>query len=371
MTEDILQEILVQDSNGELFYRFANADGKVWIMPASHLRTAMELYQPSSWKGRLLKRWFPLLSKMRGAREAVGAVGIRCRVNEELNRRLECALQTDGLQYSIFCGTPCVHQKTTMQISRGNKILGYCKLTENDEIAALFEKEARLLETLHEKGFHDLPKCLLLERLNDGTTLFLQSTRKTLASEVTHEWSGLHDDFLKRLGQATLQHLKFEESDYFRTLQALAENREWLPIEVDSAVLRRALEEVCHRWQGRKVAFSAYHADFTPWNMFVADGRLFVFDWEYARLTYPPMLDRYHFFTQTAIFKHHWKAEDIRQYMGSAEGRWMDAEDYKAYLVEVIARFTVREQGHAKGDMLAAMKLWSQLLSFMTPHRKQ
>ena len=38
---------------GCLFYRFNNADGKIWIMPAKNLRTAMELYQPSGWEGEM------------------------------------------------------------------------------------------------------------------------------------------------------------------------------------------------------------------------------------------------------------------------------------------------------------------------------
>lgn len=35
------------------------------------------------------------------------------------------------------------------------------------------------------------------------------------------------------------------------------------------------------------VEYGVYHADFTPWNMSVEEGQLFVFDWEYASLTYP------------------------------------------------------------------------------------
>ena len=100
--------------------------------------------------------------------------------------------------------------------------------------------------------------------------------------------------------------------------------------------------------------------------MFVEKGELFVFDWEYAQQTYPPMMDQYHFFTQSALFERHWNTEDIRKYMASDAGGWMDTADYKAYLIEVLARFTIREKGHVEGDMARSMKLWSDLLVFLT-----
>ena len=102
--------------------------------------------------------------------------------------------------------------------------------------------------------------------------------------------------------------------------------------------------------------------------MFVEKGELFVFDWEYAKMTYPPMLDRYHFFTQTAIFERHWHLEDIIRYINSDNGKWINTDSYKAYLIEIIARFTLREQGNVDGDIAKSMKLWNSLLSFLIPN---
>ena len=82
-------------------------------------------------------------------------------------------------------------------------------------------------------------------------------------------------------------------------------------------------------------------------------------------MTYPLMLDRYHFFTQTAIFYFFCTSQDIIRYIGSNEGKWINTDNYKAYLIEIIARFTLREQGKAKGDIAKSMTLWSDLLSFL------
>ncbi|MGN0282539.1 MAG: hypothetical protein ACI4B3_09600, partial [Prevotella sp.] len=342
-----------------------------WIMPARHLRTAMELYQPSGSKGKLLKRWFPLLHQMPLVRRAIHVETMLCRLNDELLQVLERAFNTNDLEFAIFCGTPCVHQKITMQISKENKILGYCKISDNDEIAALFDKEAQLLKELQKKGIKNIPECLYYGGVDNGTTLFVQSTEKSLNSEVVHDWDDMHEQFLTNMRDATTQYLKFEDSDYFQTLKVFEKHYDWLPVEVDKEMVRKAIEDTCCRWRGKEVAFSAYHADFTPWNMFVEKGDLFVFDWEYARMTYPPMLDKYHFFTQTAIFERHWKAVDIIRYIGSDEGKWVDADDYMAYLIEIIARFTIREKGNVNGDIAMSMKLWNELLSFLDKNKNE
>lgn len=363
----MIEKILCKNE-GERFYRFANADGKVWIMPAKHLRTAMELYQPSGRKGIMLKRWLPLLHQITMARKIVHIETMRCRLNDALRQTMERVFDTNDLEFAIFGGTPCVHQKITMQLSKGSRILGYCKITDNREVACLFDREAQLLKKLRASGAKCIPGCLFNGSLGESTRLFIQSTMKTLGSKVVHEWREMHDNFLLTLNDATKRSLRFENSDYYHNIEALAEHYDWLPDTIEKPLVERSIRRIYDRWCGSVVSFSAYHADFTPWNMFVEKGRLFVFDWEYAQMTYPPMLDRYHFFTQTAIFERHWNAEDMLQYMKSDKGHWMYADDYMAYLIDMIARFTVRERGKVKGDMASSMKLWGDLLALLHKH---
>ena len=180
--------------------------------------------------------------------------------------------------------------------------------------------------------------------MTDGIKLFIQSTAKTQKSQVIHEWTALHENFLDKLYQSTHQFIPFEQSDYYRILTNLQLHIEWIPQEVD---------------------FSAYHADFTPWNMFMEGKKLFVFDWEYAQLTYPPKLDRYHFFTQTAYFEKHWTISQIIEYINSEQGKWIDQKMYSLYLLEVIARFTVREKGNINGKMAESFQIWIALLEYL------
>lgn len=364
---DAILQHIIAEGGGAPYYRLANAEGKAWLMPARQLQVGMELYQPSGRKGKLLKRLFPLLHRSTLVRRVLQAESLRCELREEVRGHLVKIFGSRPLCFSIFCGTPCVHRKITMQISAGNDILGYAKFTDVGHIASLFQREKDLLGELWQKGLRDIPQPLFCGQLESGITMFVQSTAKTLRAKTLHRWTPIHDDFLARLYACTRQRLPFEQTDYCRMLQQLSAHFDWLPDADAQQAARWAYGYLMQKWAGRTVDVAACHADFTPWNTFLAGKRLYAFDWEYAERTYPPRLDRYHFFTQTAIFEKHWGAEEIKRYIHSEEGAWIDADTYIAYLLDAAARFTLREQRRVSGEAARPIRLWLDVLASLTP----
>lgn len=349
----------VLTTTGGRFYRFANADGKVWLMPARHMRLAMQLYQPGGRNGKLLKALLPCLHRFRLLRRWLHIEVVHCDLAGELKRMCCEWFRVPEVEFALFGGTPSVHRKETMQLSYCGRIVGYVKMTDSEEIARLFQQEARWLDGLKRCGIENVPTCLHCGTWK-GMALFVQDTIKSSSSRPLHRWTPLQEDFLERLHRATRRVVAFEESDYCATLMALKEHTEWLPAGVDVDCLTKAVDRVLADRSGKSVEYSAYHADFTPWNMFVEKGRLFVFDWEYARATYPPGLDRYHFFIQSAIYEKHWGADEIVCHMRKNET--LTDEGCKLYLLEVIARFTVREQAKVTGNVARSIGIWMDLL---------
>ncbi len=358
---DILDQI-TERGRGKRFYSFANADGKRWIMPARHMRTAMQLYQPSGVKGKLLKRLFPLLHGLPCVRHVLRADTVQLLLSPLCRKWLANIFPNCSVEFAIFGGTPCVHQKITMQLSSGNRLLGYCKLTDNTKIAALFEREAALLAELAARGMQaaELPRALFCGEMMPGVFAFVQSTVKSTHSRVPHEWTCLHDAYLSRLHACTRQWLPFAETDFARALEALEAHLSWVPDLPGKAALPRALASVRAQYAGAEVEFSACHADFTPWNMLVEGDALFVFDWEYAQRSCPPGLDRYHWYTQTAIFERGLGAAEVLAELPTL--RWVQRELYLAYLLEVLSRFTLREQGKVEGDVARLFAIWLELI---------
>lgn len=358
----LLTDVLSIWEDSEPFYRIANNDGKVWFMPVRNMRTAMNLYQPSGHNGKLLKALFPLLHWLPFPWRKLNIERTRCSLSDDLYRRLCELFGVDRLEFAVFCGTPSVHQKLTVQLILGNKILGYCKISDNQEVGEMFARESEILTHLHNCGIRTIPIPLYAGEWHRCTYLFVQSTCKTHQSRVVHEWGTLHEAFLNNLYATTRQELQFEQTDYYITLTKLCQHLGWLLSEDMRATVKNAIDKVIKNNSGKKVEYCAYHADFTPWNMFVERGKLFVFDWEYACLTYPPMLDRYHFFTQTAIFERGWTVKEIMDFMLTPDAGWIKKETYILYLLDVIARFTIREKGNVTGDIARSMEIWNELL---------
>ena len=349
-------------TGGEKFYRFGNADGKYWIVQAHYMRTALNLYQPSGIKGKMVKALLPRLHWLPPVRKVIHANSINCRLNSELHSLLCKVFGVQDIEFSIFEGTPSVHQKITMQLSRGNCILGYCKLSTNNDIKELFEKESDTLDRLCKSGVTGIPAPLYCGTLSSGTHIFVQSTKKSASSRVIHEWGAMHDDFIKQLQERTKVLLTFEKSDYYSTIAQLEQHIDWLPQNIDHDTVAKTIAHIKEKYNGKQAEFCAYHGDFTPWNMFAGGKGLFVFDFEYAAMSYPAGLDRYHFFTQTAVFEKHWGSGEIAAYMESNAGKWMDKELYAMYLLDVISRFTMRENGKVTADAATPFLLWGKIL---------
>ena len=349
-------------TGGDKFYRFGNADGKYWIVPAGGVRTALNLYQPSGIKGKILKSLLPYLHWFTPVLKAIKAETVNCRLNSEIKELLCRTFGVQDIEFSIFEGTPSVHKKITMQLSCGNKILGYCKISDSENIKVLFEKEAHTLQKLHNYGVTNIPKVLYCGTLSNDTHIFVQSTTKSASSKIIHEWGPLHDEFILQLQNKTNLALSFEKSDDYNTITALEEHLDWLPSNIDNNIVAKAIATIKEKYCGKEVEFCACHGDFTPWNMFANKQGLFVFDFEYATMSYPAEIDRYHFFTQTAIFEKHWGANEIIAYIDSDAGYWIDKQQYAMYLLDVISRYTMRESNKVTGSAATPFDLWGKIL---------
>ena len=342
------------------WYKISNADGKVWIMPSNNLKTGLELYQPSGTKGKLLKRFFPYLHHFKPVRDKCGAITSDYALNDKLSGLAERIFKTDKLEFSIFEGTPSVHQKTTIQIFKGQKILGYAKISDKPEIVELFKKEKDFLGRLVDSGVRNIPKPLYFGDLDNDSFLFIQDTQKILKSKSPENWTIQHENFLKELRDKSLQEIKFEITSLYDSLAYLYKNLPRLPDDVSPSKIKDSIDDILRVYSGKNVSFSVYHADFTPWNMFMNGENLFVFDWEYSSRYYPAGLDKYHFHLQQWIHVKHWNADKIFDEINKQP--WFDHFIFKIYLTDIISRYLKREEEIFSNSFIYSLKIWVSLL---------
>lgn len=327
-------------ADGGRFIRFSNSDGKRWIMPLRDMRTAMNLYQPSGIKGRLVKRLLPYLYQFPLINSLIHSEIVRVKIDSKIWVKIKKVLNTDDFQFAIFEGTPSVHKKATVQIWQKSKILAYCKVSDSDEVGVLFERESHILSNLHSAGINPIPQSLSYEK-TDGFHLFIQSTVKTKHSNTVHRWRQQHWDFLALLHERTKCKCRFEDSDLAKSIVSLEGCLDNLPQE-DATIIKQAIDVVWTYYQGREVEFSAYHGDFTPWNIFFERDNIFVFDFEYAGYSCPPYMDMFHFINQVAIIERQYSAIKIYEYFLEeiAQCNYVIKNftvDYLSYLLYIIS----------------------------------
>lgn len=364
--QTLLGFILTKNSDNE-YISFSNADNKCWILPKRNTKTALNLYQPSGIKGKLLKFFLPYFKNNKIVQKFLNISTDTYCLEDRLLDLLQGIFETKNIEFAIFGGTPSKHQKITLQLYKGNKILGYCKVSNNREVKNIFAHEQQVLTQLSALGVSQIPECLYCGNLKDDLDVFVQSTIKTNNSKICHTWKNEHWNFLTTLKKKSEKSLLFVESDYFQTLQLLKNNSSYLS-HSDTQIITNAILKVVNTFQNKDVCFSAYHSDFTPWNMFAEKGELFVFDFEYAKMTYPPYLDYFHFFTQTGIFEKRWNAAKIYKEhckQRTTIEKYVDNADfyYLCYLLDIVSLYINRDKGQYSKDVAHNLTIWIALIA--------
>lgn len=357
------------------FYKISNADGKQWVVPSQNMSVGMQLYQPLAWKGRLLKKWLPLVNGLAClglVRKVLHIEAVANPISEALHKKLMSVFKTDSLEYSVFLGTPCAHQKTTIQIFQGDKILGYCKITDNPEIGGLFEGETLILRHLADCRITNVPQCLLCKSLDSGEWIFVQSTTKTLKSSVLHEWTNLHEHFLERIYESTKKSMPYSKTDFYKSLKYIQGRMGSVGSQHRLNAVYSAIERINKEFAGKDIEVCAFHSDFTPWNMFEEDGCLFVFDWEYASFSYPPYLDRMHFFMQTAIYEKKLDEKQIIQEYEQINVHGLDRDlIMTCYLLNIMSFYTKRGGSQLEKGLEDIASIWFKLLEYINDKSKE
>jgi thiamine kinase-like enzyme len=247
--------------------------------------------------------------------------------------------------------------------------MGYCKISCNKEVKILLGNEEKMLKHLKEKGIIGIPICYLNDQYEKKVNILIQSTSKTARSRIIHILTPIHWEFLMRLNSRTKQILNFKNSDFFNSIHLLKTNLSFLS-NFDVEIVISTILEIETKYAGIDVEFSVCHADFTPWNMFLEKGELFVFDWEYAVFTCPPYLDAFHFFTQTHIYVKHSDSEKIyRSFIIEKRIFEKHITDpvfvYKNYLLFIISFYVERDKGEFSSEISRNISIWTKLLEFL------
>lgn len=187
-----------------------------------------------------IKKYLPYLSWLKKLKRKIGIEDVEYSINTDILNVIENVFQEQNLEYSIFEGTPCVHKKTTIQIFKNKKILGYCKVSQNPKLYEIFRHEQELLEWLNKKGVLQIPTCLFCGEIGNDF-VFLQTTVKTIKSHVRHELGYKQLDFLEMLTEKTYQKMFYHDTNQYQTVCILQEKLDLLNSD-QQRIIKEAIE---------------------------------------------------------------------------------------------------------------------------------
>ena len=268
----------------------ASSNERWWLVPMASKKTAcagLAMLQPITVRTRLAKTGAGVLLRC-----GVGGFALRKRLF--LSGLPERLADVDPGMRSVayFTGTAGPHRKTALQMMDANgRILGYAKLSRDPHVRPHLRNEAEMLERVARLRLRstDIPAVLRHADLG-GASLLVTDSARARCFRVPKRFDPPHHAFLRELALATGSKGAARVLDDLTALVVSVEAG--LPA-LWRARFARGAEALRPVISDMPVCMA--HGDFTPWNCFVQNARLYVFDWEYARQAYPMGYDFVHF----------------------------------------------------------------------------
>lgn len=362
-----LQSIGVTEiTDGALYMALPSFENVRWLVPLKDkhsFRSALQLYIPNTLKGKLYKfsmEHLPLPLLRRCSAKIV-------RLDYKNGRFF--APHNEACQPAFYVGNEGSDSKATIQMLKNGVPFSYIKFTENPQIAVLFEREAATLNKVSGIQSAVLPQVLQCSHEN-GVYFFETSSVCDHRTQPSFELCSQHKEFLLELADYTFVENGAAEwaAQMENNLGSLGSALSWMK----TMFLNTATPEFL-----ANVKFDLNHGDFSPWNCVVENGKLAVFDWEYASAPKPAFLDAVHFILKPILLK---KTAEV----GSLIGEIKKISDYlrevgcaamsseallTIYLLDQYILYTLRSEKKTTQEQ-EQLDLWKKYLMLLSQSGK-
>lgn len=268
----------------------ARSNPRWWLLPLDNRRaaaSALDMFQPMTFSAKSAKTLARALTRY-------GPLGFLGTARIRLSCLPNFANAFDGQVSHVgwFTGTAGPHRKTAGQfMTASGEIVGYAKLTRNPMVGRYVKHEARVLAEVADLGLISTLHPNVIDLCDHGNSTWLVTdSLRAPGHIVARRFGRSHQAFLAEMAAKTMRP---------SAAATLAE------LKASFSMLKPALEQ---GWTNRLAGGIALigldivtqpvalaHGDFTPWNVFMAGDKLYVFDWEYAHWGYPVGYDQVHF----------------------------------------------------------------------------
>jgi hypothetical protein len=257
------------------------SNARWWLVPLTNRRVAvngLSMFQPMIRSSKLFKCFAVVTGSV-----GLASLWTRKKIYISGTTQLGDVFGEKDLHYAFFTGTDSPHRKVSVQImGRDGTIKGFAKVSSNSAVKPLLAHEA---DTLNHVNTLDLQTALIPKVLFNGEMggagVLITDTLKTCRAKTVTTLTDAHVAFLHELCDKTAvpgtADTNWVVTEMRCQYDAVVDR---LPV-IWQARLTQAIA-CMERYEGGWGARSLNHGDFTPWNTFFVEDKLYVFDWEYA-----------------------------------------------------------------------------------------
>jgi thiamine kinase-like enzyme len=227
--------------------------------------------------------------------------------NSLLQRILE---RYPNYHHSIFTGTVGKNRKIIVELGKGHKSLVFVKVAISPTSAALIHNEFLSLSKLEAENFTTIRvpeilgyrKCEFLE-LSNVKPQNSKQPAKLLNMQV------LALAQLNSVNHAHVKWVNMREKGEIESLINKIREKEKVANGLDADKVNSYMDKLTSLSAkfNDETSFSCgfSHGDFTPWNMYLTDATLHIYDWELSHHALPILFDLFHYVFQSEILVNH------------------------------------------------------------------
>ncbi len=286
------------------YFYINNPDGSMrWFFPKANKNPCfLNLYNGSGWKANLFVAASKLLTKVKGLSIlAHGHFSVYYNRQGGVKTNFPTVAFDD---FAVFTGTIGENRKAIIALSDKGSATQFIKIPLTKSSARLVKNEFLQLSKLGTFTYHST--ILPTAKFRDDQIMVSNISPKQKSKD--QQWSSVHWQSLAELYRNSYQRKPLINTSFWKTIEAgihflnqplsiineLSENK----ISLLKKYVKKIHEEID---PASLYSLGIGHGDFTPWNMYVGNGQLHIYDWEMSQPDFPLLFDAYHYFFQKGI----------------------------------------------------------------------
>lgn len=359
-------------------FRFIERNNSIrWVYPKGNMNSVFDFYHASTFKARLMRFGLKVLARLKLDTLVSRKLTIHSDSKEILQRSAQDVPFSD---FSIFMGTPGTERTVLLSLLNNGHSTAFMKLGGSSIAQSNVGSEGLTLFRLNR---NDLKHTVVpTVKSTSGRGEIIVSKLFEPQKQVVNSFQREHANTLVEMAELSRTSQRFDNSIFG---EAIIDNCAIISRtnESDSSLgklLLESFEGISHDFQ-----FSAglAHGDFTPWNMFSANGKLYLYDWELSIRFAPSLFDLFHFHFLTGIYLKRWTFNEIyAQIKFTIEAHEVlqteieaNSIDVKKHLELYLLYFVSRKMalkiasGVEEEVLKDHLSIWSEAFLFVLPER--